>query len=110
MNTVFLKKEIEKAYDYFTHAIIEIDNNGMFEEDIKDLLRFLHAYEFSIEDVLEFYSYSDLQDEDDILRLMEYIRVTNDPRKHCPINNIINPMASNRNGYLIIINQEDEEY
>lgn len=110
MNTVFFKKEMEKAYEYFNDAIMEIEADSMFKDHIKDLLRYLHSYEFSIDDVLEFYSYSDLQDEFDILRLMEYINVTNDPRKHFAINsNMINPMASNRNGYLIII-EKDEDY
>ncbi|HDD5896079.1 TPA: hypothetical protein PBB95_002608 [Staphylococcus aureus] len=108
MNTVFLKKEMEIAYEYFHEAVIEIDSNEMFESNIKDLVRYLHSNDFSIEDVLGFYSLSDLQDELDILRLMEYINVTNDPRKHCAVNSDMSkPLASNRNGYLIIIDEEE---
>ncbi|MBM6639602.1 hypothetical protein BU104_14380 [Staphylococcus xylosus] len=110
MNTIKFKEEMKIAKDYFNH--VEVSSQEELEDNIKNLLDFLHAYDFSINDVLGFYSLSDLQDEFDILRLMEYLEVTTDTSNNKLINDFIeieNPLASNKNGYLIVIDEEDEE-
>ena len=101
-NTTILKKEAEIAYNYFSEAVIEIDDNYSFESNIKELLSFLHAYDFSINDVLEFYGNSDLQDEFDILRLMQWLYIS-DKRKEN------NTLAKNEHGYLVLFTDDEEE-
>ncbi|WP_210141137.1 hypothetical protein [Staphylococcus sp. GDY8P218P] len=101
-NTTILKKEAEIAYNYFSEAVIEIDDNYSFESNIKDLLSFLHAYDFSINDVLEFYGNNDLQDEFDILRLMQWLYIS-DKRKEN------NTLAKNEHGYLVLFTDDDDE-
>lgn len=95
MNT----KEFNIADDYFSDALIEIDDKKVYEYAIETLLRFLHEDNFSVNDVLDFYGLSDLQDECDIARLMEYLEVTNIPKHHKII-------AQNESGYLIINDDE----
>lgn len=108
MNTIKFKEEMKIAKDYFND--VESSSQEELEDNIKKLLDFLHAYDFSINDVLGFYGLSDLQDEFDIIRLMEYLEVTADTSNNKLINDFIeNPLASNKNGYLIIIDEEDEE-
>lgn len=93
--------ELQKAQSYFNRAVSEVDDKEMFDENIKDLLRYLHSYNFSINDVLGFYSLSDLQDEFDISRLMEYLHVSDKPNEQ-------NSLAHNEYGFLVLINDEDE--
>ncbi|MGW8041303.1 hypothetical protein ACWEX2_13895 [Staphylococcus xylosus] len=102
MSTTFLKKETEIAFNYFNEAVIEIDDNYLFESNINDLLKFLHANKFSINDVLEFYGNSDLQDEFDILRLMQWLYISDKHKEN-------NTIAKNEHGYLVLFTDDDEE-
>lgn len=109
VNTIDFNEEYRIANEYFYHSLIEIADIHAFEDSIKDLLKFLNENNFSIKDVLNFYKLSDLQDEFDIIRLMEFLEITDDPNKHCSIDEIVEqPLASNKNGYLIITDNEEE--
>ncbi|RIL17612.1 hypothetical protein BUY99_14475 [Staphylococcus gallinarum] len=101
--------ESKIAYEYFYNAVIEIDDKEMFDENIKELLRYLHFSNFSINDVLEFYSFSDLQDEYDIPRLMEYLHVTDNPKEsYLEEYQIDKILAQNEGGYLVLVNDTEE--
>lgn len=97
------------AYEYFYNAVIEIDDKEMLDENIKELLRYLHFSNFSINDVLEFYSLSDLQDEYDIPRLMEYLYITNSPKENNSNEYQIDEiLAHNECGYLVLISDKED--
>ena len=101
-NTTNFKNEMEIAYNYFSEAVIEIDDNYSFESNIKDLLRFFHANDFSIHNVLGFYGNSDLQDEFDILRLMNFFYISDKNKEN-------NTIAQSKCGYLVLITDDEEE-
>lgn len=101
MNSTNFKNETEIAYNYFSEAVIEIDDIYSFESNIKDLLRFLHANDFSINDVLGFYGNSDLQDEFDILRLMNCFYISDKHKEN-------NTIAQSKCGYLVLITDDEE--
>ncbi|MDE9962344.1 hypothetical protein O0H59_12680 [Staphylococcus pseudintermedius] len=90
-------KELEKAYDYFDNMVIEIDSKCNYDDNIKELLLFLQKGQFSIDDVINFYNLSDLQDEYDIYRLKKYLFITES-----------NP--DNQEGFAEIIAKNDEYY
>lgn len=101
MKTTNFKNEIEIANNYFHEAVMEIEDKEMLKGHIKDLLSYLHSNNFSINDVLGFYSLSDLQDEFDIIRLMEYFHVSDKPKEQ-------NTIAQSQCGYLVLMNNDDE--
>ncbi|WP_436941688.1 hypothetical protein [Staphylococcus succinus] len=100
--------ELRIANEYFKKAVVEIDDKEMFDENIKELLGYLHSSNFSINDVLEFYSLSDLQDEYDISRLMEYLHVTDNPKENNSNEYQIDRiLAHNEYGYLVLVNDKE---
>ncbi|MBW5882090.1 hypothetical protein H9S71_13540 [Staphylococcus aureus] len=107
MSKIDYKTEVKEAFDYFNEAVMEIVDKEMLEDNIEDLLRFLHTDNFSIQEVLGFYGLSDLQDEYDILRLMEYIEITDSPKS---VEGFEKILAENKGKYLIIADVEDDEY
>ncbi|WP_436949349.1 hypothetical protein [Staphylococcus shinii] len=102
--------ELRIANEYFNKAVIEIDDKEMFNENIKELLRYLHSSDFSINDVLEFYSFSDLQDEYDISRLMDYLHVTDNLKENNSNEYQIDRiLAHNECGYLVLVSDKEED-
>ncbi|MDU0435919.1 MULTISPECIES: hypothetical protein [Staphylococcus] len=76
--------ETEKniATDFFFNSLEIIDDQEDFYENIETLIRFLSSSDkakFSINDVKHFYSLSDMIDEYDILRLMNYLEIIDYP-------------------------------
>lgn len=100
MNDLQFSKEKKKAYEYFNCAVDEIVENEIFEDNIEELLKFLSENNFSIDDVLGFYSLSDLQDEEDIFRLFQYIHVIQKTKELGYIKEIL---AQNDKGFLVVV-------
>lgn len=99
MNELQFSKEKKKAHEYFNCAVEEIIENEVFEDNIEELLKFLSENSFSIDDVLGFYSLSDLQDEEDIFRLFQYIHVIQNPKELGYVKEIL---AQNEKSFLVV--------
>lgn len=103
------QNELRIANNYFNKAVMEIDDIEMLKGHINDLLSYLHSNNFSIKDVLEFYSLSDLQDEYDIPRLMEYLYVTENLKENeLEEYQIDKILTHNECGYLVLISDEED--
>lgn len=96
-------KEYRKAREYFDDAIYEFDDKEMYKSNVKDLVRYLSNYNFSIDHVLGFYSMSDLQDEYDILRLMHFIHVVKELNE---LENYDEILYENSEYYLVIADED----
>ncbi|MDG0860342.1 hypothetical protein [Staphylococcus equorum] len=93
--------EKQKAKDYFDE--IPINNIEIFDSSINTLIEYLQSYGFTFNDVSEFYSWSDLQDEEDITRLKNYLDIVEGLEN---VTRYMEILAKKDNMYLVI---DDED-
>lgn len=94
------KFEIQKAKYHFED--IEIDSVYDFDSNINDLIKYLQTNGFTFNDVIEFYSMSDLQDEYDICRLQKFLSTVEGSEN---LTSYMKILAEKGNKYLVIDNE-----
>ncbi|WP_281512317.1 hypothetical protein [Mammaliicoccus vitulinus] len=107
MNEQQYKKEEKEAFEFFDGWITEINVEELYVGNIKTLLNYLHDNSFEFKDVKQFYYRSDMQDEFDILRLMEYLDVLERPQ--C-ITSRYEILKINEDRYLVIDDGENSDF
>ncbi|MDE9962359.1 hypothetical protein O0H59_12790, partial [Staphylococcus pseudintermedius] len=101
-------KELEKAYDYFDNMFLDIYSKCNYDDNIKELLLYLQKGQFSIDDVIDVFLSRDLQDEEDISWLYNYLYITeNNPENEEGFREII---AKNDEYYLSLIENDGPVY
>ncbi|WP_436875310.1 hypothetical protein [Mammaliicoccus sciuri] len=102
------EQELEKAYDYFDNMFLDIDKQVMYDYYIENLLLYLHKGEFSIDDAIDVFLSRDLQEEEDISKLYNYLYITeNNPENEEGFREII---AKNDKYYLSLIENDGPVY